>query len=147
MYYVEMNGLEKVLKNIEKYSKELADGIDDELSEAAQKVAVGAIFRAPMGRSGALKGSIRADTTIRFNKTVSAGISYAPYVEFGTGARVFKTPLFNFTSEMRAYAMEFYVSGKGRGFPHPYLFPALELEKPKLLAKIKERFFGRNRVL
>ncbi len=141
MYNVSIQGLPEVLQKIESYSKELADGIDNDLSTAAKNTAALAIARAPFGRTGQLKGSIRANTTIRFSKTVSATVIHAPYVEFGTGLKVFKTPSFNFTPEMRAYAREFYVSGRGREPAQPFLFPSLEIEKVRLINRIKERLF------
>lgn len=144
MYKVELKGLQQVLANIEKYSKDLADGIDQDLSTAAESVAVMAKTKAPIGKTGALGEYIRADVSIRFQKTVTVYAPYAAYVEFGTGVKVFKTPEFNFTPEMKAYAMEFYVSGKGREPAHPYLFPSLEIEKVRLIARIKERLFGKT---
>jgi HK97 gp10 family phage protein len=43
---------------------------------------------------------------------------YAPYVEFGTGENV------AIPAGFAKFAMEFYVNGKGRTMPHPYLIPA-----------------------
>lgn len=146
MFNVEIQGLTQVLSKIEAYSKELADGLDEELSLAAENVANMARVRAPKGRSGQLAASITADIGQRFSKTVSVPVLYAPYVEFGTGLKVFKSPSFNFTPEMKAYAMEFYVSGLGKEPPLPYLFPSLEVEKVRLMTRIKQRFFGNRKL-
>ena len=43
---------------------------------------------------------------------------YAPYVEFGTGSGVVVPEGFN------AFAMQFYVNGKGTMRAQPYLIPA-----------------------
>lgn len=144
MFNVEIKGLNQVLSNTEKYSKDLANGIDQELSTAAENVAVMAKVRAPKGRTGELVSSISANISTKFSKSISASAPHAPFVEFGTGVRVFKTPEFNFTPEVRAYAREFFVSGKGRQFPHPFLFPSLEVEKPRLITRIKERLFTKQ---
>lgn len=138
-----MSGLNKVLKRIESYNKELADGVDQELNQAVINIANDAKSRAPLGKSGRLVGSIRADTSQRFNKSVTVGVDYGAYVEFGTGANVFESTFFNYDIEMREYARTFFVNGQGWLYPSPFLFPAYEAERFKVLQRIKKRLFKR----
>lgn len=142
MFKIKIHGLSEVLKRIESYDKKLADGVDDILSQGAVNIAETARLRAPKGKSGALSASIMADTSMKYRKLVSVGVSYAPFVEFGTGSRVFDTKNgFTFTKEMRDYAMDFYVSGKGRLPATPFLFPAYTEEILKIRKQIKKLFF------
>lgn len=141
MFKTKIQGLAGVLKKIESYDKKLAVDVDNILSQGAINIADRAAQLAPVGKSGALGNYIRADTSQKFNKSVSVFAPYAAFVEFGTGSRVFDTG-FNFTPEMRAYAMDFYVSGRGRLPPSPFLFPAYTEEVIKIKERIKKLFFS-----
>ena len=68
-----------------------------------------------------LRSSGRTNTQNPFIGTVSfggPGAPYAPYVEFGTGKNTAFPPGFE------KFAYQYYVNGKGRTMPHPYLLPA-----------------------
>lgn len=146
-FTVNMTGLSDVLRKIEAYSKDLADSIDTELSVAAQAVALTAKVRAPKGKTGALSASIYSDVSVRFSKRIIAPLYYSPYVEFGTGARVFENKIgFEFSPEIRAFAREFYVNGMGRMPAQPYLFPAYEVEKKKFIQRVKDILFKTTRI-
>lgn len=137
-FKAKISGLSQVLKQVEAYSKNMADEIDNELSVAAQNVASRAAVYAPVGRTGALGGFINADTSKRFDKTITAHAPYAAYVEFGTGSRVFEANSgFMFTPEMKEFAREFYVNGMGRMPASPFMFPALEIERMDLVKSIR----------
>lgn len=141
-FTMNIQGLDKVLKRIESIGgSQFANAVDEELNVAAKNVASEARALAPSGKSGRLKAAIEANTTTRFSKSVNVNLKYAPYVEFGTGKNVFKGG-YNFTSEQRKYARQFFVSGKGKSRSHAYLFPAFEREKPRLLGRIKQRIFS-----
>lgn len=141
MYSVKINGLDDVIKKVESYSKEFATRIDGEVFDGARNIALGARARAPRGKTGALAVSVTYGRLGKYSSFVSVGASYAPFVEFGTGIRVFKSPEFNFTPEIRDYARQFYVNGKGRLFPSPFLFPAYEYEKIQIVKRIKDFLF------
>lgn len=140
-FKAEIKGLQQVRQRIEKFSKALSDDVDEILSEGAHNIAEAARNNAPKGATGALKASISADTTEKWNKTISANVPYAAYVEFGTGSHVFENKIgFDFAPEVKAFAEEFYVNGKGRQMATPYLFPALESEKLRIIQNIKKLF-------
>lgn len=123
----------------------MAKAVDTELAQGAINVANHARSLAPQGKTGKLKASIFADTSQPFNKTVGSNLWYAPFVEFGTGVNVFKTN-FRFTPEMRDYAKEFFVTGKGFAYPVPYLFPAVEAERKEIVKRIRNKVFELNKV-
>lgn len=139
-FNIKVNGLESVLKNMEKYDKRVADDVDHELDVAAETVAAQARARAPKGKQNRLAPSIQANTGQKFRKSVTVGANFGAFVEFGTGSHVFKGP-YAFTSEEKAFARQFYVSGKGRMRSRAFLFPAFDDEKPKLLERIKKVLF------
>lgn len=139
-FSVEVKGLKELQKKLENYDQSLSKGVDQELTDGALNIAAKAKQLAPQGTSGKLAGSIGADVTRPFQKTIGTPLFYAPFVEFGTGRNVFKGP-FNFTPEMRDFAREFFVSGKGKLEAQPFIFPALVDEKPKLIKRIKEKVF------
>lgn len=137
MIHLKIKGLNETLARINKYSKELAAKIDKEIKDGADNVATGARLRAPKGKTGVLAASIITGRVGSYSYFVSVPPTYAPFVEFGTGIKVFKTPEFNFSPEMKSYAREFYVSGKGKQSPSPFLFPALEKEKPRIVSRVR----------
>lgn len=133
-----VQGLADTLKKFEKLDKDLSDKIDKQLDNSSKNVAAAARTDAPIGRRKILVSSIGYNISERFEKSIFALAPYAPYVEFGTGSRVFEnTRGFTFNANTRAYARGFFVSGKGRQPAQPYLFPAFEREKIVLLNRIK----------
>jgi hypothetical protein len=137
-FSIQVKGLDRVLRDIAKIDSVVADNVDREIGVAAENVASDARMSAPKVK-GRLRSSIHVDNSTRFRKRVIASEKYAPYVEFSTGKYVFSG--YNFTPAQRAYARQFYVSGKGRTIGHPYLFPAYDREIPRLLGRIKKTMF------
>jgi len=142
-FTAQLGGLQQTIQRIEAYSKEMGDGLDEELGQGVDRIAAKAKSRAPKGKSNALANSIVSDKSTRFSKAVEVRAFYAAYVEFGTGSNVFVSP-FNFTPEMREFARDFFVNGKGRLYPQPFLFPSFIEEVPVILDKVKKRMFGRT---
>lgn len=82
---------------------------------------------------GKLKQSIKAEyKKDGLQGIISATEKYAPYVEFGTGQFV-KVP-----KGFEKMAMSFYVNGKGRMKPRPYLIPSWASELPIFRNKLKK---------
>lgn len=65
-----------------------------------------------------------------------ARASYSAYLEFGSGifAAAYVPTL---DPEIQAYAMQFFINGRGRIPPKPYLFPAIEANRIELLKRLK----------
>jgi hypothetical protein len=60
----------------------------------------------------------------------------APYLEFGTGTNVFQGEYW-VTDELANYAKQFYVNGKGRLYPHPFLYNSAFEQLPLLVEDLK----------
>lgn len=65
-----------------------------------------------------------------------AAADYSAYLEFGTGifAAAYVPSL---PPDVQEFAMQFFVNGKGRIPPRPYLFPAIEANRVLLIARLK----------
>lgn len=136
---IRIEGLEKVLRKIDKMDKFASTTIDLELDRAADNVLRDAKANAPRGRRQRIVNSLYANK-MKFRKTVGAGAKFAAFAEFGTGSRVFKGS-YSFTPDEKAFARRFYVSGKGRMRSRAYLFPAFRREIPELMKRIRKVFF------
>ena len=137
-FTIQVKGLSQVLRNIERYDRKVAEVVDNELSKSAVNIQ----NRARQLSEGKVSASVSADTSKKYKKEVGSNLFYAPYVEFGTGQKVFRNTRHQFSAAEKAYARNFYVSGKGTTGSNPYLFPAFTEEIPRLMNNIKRAFFG-----
>lgn len=118
MIKFKISGLEKLQKKLN--SIDLDKIVNEELELAGQ----GAVGDAKQKCiSSSVSSSIGVDIKDK-SVTLYATDKVAPYIEFGTGTRVFETTEFNFTPEMKEYARRFFVNGQGYLPAHPFLFPA-----------------------
>lgn len=146
-FHSRIEGLEKVIKKIDAYDKSLSTGISLALDEGAALAASTARVTAPTGKRGLLKASIGSSSLGKYDKQFYALAPYSAYVEFGTGSRVFEAKSgFMFTPEMKEFASEFYVNGRGRMPASPFMFPALELAKKEIIKNIKKILLGPVRI-
>lgn len=137
----EIKGMKELRDKIGRYNKSLAVDVDTVLSQGAMDIAAKARELAPEGFKGTLKNSISANIGDHDSKSISADAYYAAYVEFGTGSRVFQNNRgFTFSQEMKEFAKQFYVNGKGREPARPFMFPALEEGKVNIIKNIKKLF-------
>jgi len=83
---IKVENIKGVITRIEKYPAEVAQRIDEELTEGAELIEGRAKMLCPVN-DGLLRGSIVADTGIPLNKEVTVSTFYAPYIEFGTGRK------------------------------------------------------------
>lgn len=129
-----IEGLQNVLAAIDSYSDKVQTQIDDTLTGAAYATVALAKELAPTDDSN-LKNNIGfADEP--FKKDIYSHAAYAAYIEFGTGSHVDVPQIEGI--DLPAYAMTFFVNGKGRMFPHPYFFPALLAETKKIAPTIEK---------
>jgi HK97 gp10 family phage protein len=87
MVSVKLNGLEKALRDIDKYDAETKRKVRDAVNGAAIDVERNAKQSAPVDM-GRLRSDIQREVTIGDNGAVVSGrvfnsVNYAPYVEFG----------------------------------------------------------------
>lgn len=89
MITVEVQGLEKALADIRKYSEGAAKRVEQELNTTAQLVRGDAIRNAPVnkrvGLGGQLRRLITADPVRNLETFVRSRAKYSEFVEFGTG--------------------------------------------------------------
>ena len=183
----EIKGINEVLNNFKQMDAKIQKEVKDEVNASALKIQSDAKKLAPIN-FGTLRGSIQLNEVSSndgFVYSVYTKLSYAPYVEFGTGGKVsipagyedyamqFKgktggkfidmvkalaewvankgiVGTYSVKTQRRtgnksnqykqnmsaAYAMAISILKKGLR-PQPYLIPAFEQEKPKLINRLE----------
>lgn len=133
-------GLDKLLKRMETIPVEVKEQVYAEVEATSYDIAARAKSGVPKDM-GQLLNAITVKPINESTYEVVAQKFYAPYVEFGTGAKA-ANYLASQSEELKAYAMQFYVNGQGRMTPRPYFFPAFEVEKRKLIERLKTLIGG-----
>jgi HK97 gp10 family phage protein len=134
-FSINVLGLDNLLKRMEAVSTETREKVYAEVEGAAYNIVENAARRVPKDM-GQLSNAITVHPIDEKTFEVVAQKFYAPYVEFGTGAKA-ANYLASQDEELKAYAMQFYVNGQGRMTPRPFFFPAFEQEKKKMIENIK----------
>lgn len=151
------------------FEKRIQDMVEEEIFDTTEAIADGARSRAPVN-DGFLKNSIITQTS-GLEGEVIVGAHYAPYIEFGTGARV------NIPSGLQAYANSF-KGRKGGGwkefedsmrnwlrkkgieekalypimasiwrngiYPHPFLYPSWRKEINEMMNRLERAINGKH---
>ena len=139
---VKVNGIDNLIKNIDKYSEDVQVGILMEIKDWSERTKNDAIRDVPV-KTGDLQGTIRTSVSNNgLTWSVLAGgingVNYAPFIEFGTGVNVDKSFIQEYG--LKEYAEQF--RGKQDPFfPLPsrsYLYKNARLEFEKTLANIKK---------
>ena len=127
----------KTLGSLDKLTKDILQGIDDEMDANSEEIADNARRDVPknLAGGGGLAGSISVVREKFLTRTVVADKFYAPYVEFGTGpyAAAYVPTL---PAEVQAYAMQFFVNGLGHMPAAPFMFPNVIRQVPILTERI-----------
>lgn len=182
-----ISNLDSVYANLNKLSEDIKTKIALEMNASALNIQSNAKKNAPVNM-GTLRNSIQLTEDIGQGKvffTVGSKLSYAPYIEFGTGGKVNTQGYDNFAAQFKgkkggtfkelllalmdwvnkkglagtysvktqrrtgnkakrlsqdqqvAYAIALSIIKKGLR-PQPFLIPAFESEKTKLLKKIND---------
>lgn len=135
MANIEIEGLEELQKEIEQVSK--LDSLPPKFQKACALVEASAKEKAPKD-TGALRRSITSKVETNGNTlegTIFTALDYAPYVEYGTGL---------FAESGGRKTPWSYEDSKGNWHttqgqhPHPFMKPAFEENKDKILQIIKE---------
>ena len=128
-----IKGIDKTIKELRKYGKEVEKLIDDKTAEIAIQIELDAKNIAPKDQ-GKLAQSIHVVKVKDSSYKIVAGVKYAPYVEFGTGGLV------NVPKDWGNYPIQF----KGKGIrqinirPQPYMYPSWIKGKKDYLDKLKK---------
>jgi HK97 gp10 family phage protein len=99
--------LRRALNNIDKYSKEVQDGVAKQIAKSTLTIESNAKRNAPVD-TGRLRSSIASEIT-RTRGGVGVGVKYATFIEFGTYKMAAK----------------------------PFLFPAWNMERPKFIESLR----------
>lgn len=136
----------KSVTNLSKRLKEaphvITQQIQKIINESVITIERNAEARAPLGKTGKLKGSIYSTPyTMNAGAKVGSRVFYSPFVEFGTG-NDFQIPVYRNLSmnKLEAYAQTFKRSnGNLVNLPHrPFLFNSASEELYKMVSKIKK---------
>jgi hypothetical protein len=140
---VKVQGIDTLIKDIEQYSEKVQVGILKEIKDWSVRTESAAKRDVPIGLTGNLQSSI--GTYVENNGltwVVKAGgtekVNYAPFIEFGTGARVDKSFLQQFG--LTEYALQFQ-GNQDPFFPLPsrsFLYRNARTEFEKSLENIKK---------
>lgn len=139
---LEMLGGKSVRRMLDIAAMKIGPELNKEMNTAALNIEKNAKRLAP-GNFGKLRQSIKHNIGEPLMKTVYSELHYAPYVEFGTGKKVFKTKDGGSVNQKyRAYAAQF--RGKGKGDYYDFLQAILLWVQRKKLAQITNSYTGRK---
>ena len=128
-----LTGIKEVENALKTMDKHLRQDVGDEINASALNIQSSAKRLAPVDL-GFLRNNIALVPIGDLTFAVEAKANYSAYIEFGTGGQV-KVP-----AGYEDLAMMF----KGRGLrtinirPQPFLIPSYEIEKPKLIQRLKK---------
>jgi hypothetical protein len=126
----------KSLGSLDKLTKQILQGIDDELDANSEEIAANARVDVPKNLAGSgLEGSISVVREKFLERTVVANKFYAPFVEFGTGQYA-ASYVATLPPDIQEYAMSFFVNGLGHMPAAPFMFPNLIRQLPILTDRI-----------
>jgi HK97 gp10 family phage protein len=84
---LKINGIDKLKNDLGKLNKAVADGVSKEIAASALNIEKEAKKLAPVN-FGTLRRSINSKRIDKLTYKVQADVSYAAYMEFGTGGKV-----------------------------------------------------------
>lgn len=133
---LDMSNLSDVFKSLDKLDVKIQAEVRNEINASALTIQSSAKRLAPVDL-GFLRNSIYLKEESKNKQlvfTVGAKAKYAPYIEFGTGGQV----------SVPAGYEDLAILFKGRNAatvnirPQPFLIPSFEVEKPKLIERLKK---------
>jgi HK97 gp10 family phage protein len=137
MYRSQIKGLNKVLKDLQKFGDEATEDIFIITKSNAKEIELGAKQRAPVDK-GFLRNQISTESNKENKDKISfkvvANAPYSAYMEFGTGGEV-EVP-----EELKDIAIKF----KGKGIkrinlrPRPFLYPAFIKGRATYIEDLKD---------
>jgi HK97 gp10 family phage protein len=131
---MKIRGITSVTARFQRLSKQAELQVKSSVVRNTDQIYAEAVANVPV-----LDGHLRGSGNTSYSDNQLTGIvafggnaaPYAPYVEFGTGSGVVIPQGFN------AFAMQFYVNGKGTMKAQPYLIPAFIKYKKVFLNDMK----------
>lgn len=134
---VGIKGLDELIAKVKTMQTTVQDKVDLELTASALSIEATAkeLSPADYGGGGGLRGRFYAETGNKLSKVIGNSSEYAAYQEFGTGLHA-ASYVPTLPEDWQKYAMTFFVNGKGRVPAHPFMYPAYEAERPRLVERI-----------
>lgn len=146
MSSVRIDGLQRLQVKLKNLRPEVEEILSGEIEAAAENIELEAKQNAPstittahgeQQEYGEIRNSLSAwqVSPLEWNTgimTTGKVNDMAAYVEFGTGKYI------DIPEGLEAYAMLWYVNGKGTILPRPFLFPAVERERVRLVDRLKQ---------
>lgn len=158
-----LTGLQKVLKDVEGYGKDVKDGVDDELTAGTISINADQKGSTPVNQ-GVLRNSNHVEVSTYLSKEVSNNASYAGWVEFGTRSKVqIPAGLEEVAARIKTQGgregntkSQIYEWCRLKGIPeeawfaiyrqimtegieaHPFFFPAIQRNIPIIIKRIKK---------
>ena len=127
--------LDNVLGKLDTLKKNMRKDVEYTINKHALRIESDAKSRVVVD-TGRLRSSIKTEKLGELGRTVYTNVEYAPYVEFGTKGRVNTTIMGEDYSDV---AIQFKKSNSSIGgvSARPYLFPAFETERPRIIKALK----------
>lgn len=134
---VTIKGLEELVAKVKAMKAAVQDEVDLELTASALNIdgMAKSLSPADFGGGGGLRGRFYVETGEKLSKVIGNSSEYAAYQEFGTGLHA-ASYVPTLPEDWQKYAMTFFVNGKGRVPAHPFMYPAYEAERPRLIERI-----------
>lgn len=130
-----INGMEAALRQLQNLPEQANASIQKSIDETANKIVQDASSAAP-GSIGGMISSQSGQLSALVSVSDAAG-DYPGYVEMGTGVFA-KRYVATLPQEWQDEAMKFFKTGKGKGHPYPYFYPAVMRNSPELMAEIEK---------
>ena len=134
---ISVKGLREIVDKFKDAPRVLKEEVTAELHAAGFEIEGIAKRLAPKDNAGGggIAGRFFVESK-ELHVRVGNSSNYAAYQEFGTGvhAASYVTTL---PKDWQDYAKKFFKTGKGRIPAHPFMFPAYEQVRPKLIKRLK----------
>ncbi|HTB05346.1 MAG TPA: HK97-gp10 family putative phage morphogenesis protein [Bacteroidia bacterium] len=94
MFTIQINGIDKLQDTFAQASDDLVEQVQEAIADTSQQLVELAKENCPV-KTGKLRDSIAAEISDDgMSATITADVSYAPYVEYGPHAKPFLNPAF-----------------------------------------------------
>ena len=139
---ISKNDLDNVLGKIQLLSKQMRKDVEFTINKHALRIESDAKSRCVVD-SNRLRSSIKTEKFGELGRQVYTNVEYAPYVEFGTKGKV-ETNILGVDYSDVAIQFKKSDSTVGGVRPRPFLFPAFETERPRIIQALKNLVNGKR---
>lgn len=140
MSAIEFRGLDDIVDNLESVAS--TEAIQQALTRACLLVERSAKQKAPKGRTGELRRSIKSEVQ-ELEGVVYTPLEYAPYVEFGTGLFAENGGRTDVPWCYKDEVTDEFIWTSGQ-HPQPYMRPALDENREEIKRILREALFSND---